>query len=62
MPDEITVTVPLRRSEAICDICSQKQEVCFHSPNSANDLGTGRDICLTCIEKLHALVHASDPK
>jgi hypothetical protein len=60
MTEFISIDVLIVRRDATCDFWGQANQKCLHSPNSQfSDTGNGRDICVTCVEKLHALQYAS---
>jgi hypothetical protein len=58
MKDTITVQIEIRRRNAICDFCSQSNQDCFNPLNAGTNDGE-RDICFACVDRLHALLHAT---
>ena len=58
MNETITIQVAIRRRTAKCDFCSQSAQDCINAPNAGVNDGD-RDICVSCIDKLYTLLHAT---
>jgi hypothetical protein len=52
------VQIVIRRRNAICDFCSRGNQDCINIPNAGVNDGE-RDICVSCVDKLHALLPAN---